>query len=171
MTASVDLLTDAFARVRESVHDVLRGLSDGDVDVRVDDDANSIGWLVWHLTRIQDDHLADVAGTDQVWQTGGWHQAFGLSYPVDATGYGHRSAEVGAFQGITARQLADYYDAVHQHTLTYLADIRDADLDRVVDTRWNPPVTLGVRLISVIADDLQHVGQAALIRGILRRRS
>jgi hypothetical protein len=27
-----------------------------------------------------------------------------------------------------------------------------------------------VRLVSVIADDLQHVGQAAYVRGILQRR-
>jgi Protein of unknown function (DUF664) len=45
----------------------------------------------------------------------------------------------------------------------------DADLARIVDRSWDPPVSLGVRLVSVIADDLQHAGQAAFVRGTLQR--
>jgi len=170
MTASADLLIDAFGRVREGVHEVLEGLRTDEVAERIDDGANSIGWLVWHLTRVQDDHVADAAGTAQVWQEEGWHQRFGLPYAADATGYGHSAQEVAAFRGVSARTLSDYHDAVHQRSVAYVADLRGSDLDRVVDTRWDPPVTLAVRLVSVIADDLQHVGQAAFVRGSLRRR-
>jgi hypothetical protein len=59
---------------------------------------------------------------------------------------------------------------VHATTQAFVATLTGADLDRVVDSAWDPPVTLGVRLVSVVADDLQHVGQAAYIRGILQRR-
>ncbi|MEY9965885.1 putative damage-inducible protein DinB [Streptacidiphilus sp. MAP12-16] len=171
MPASVDLLTDAFGRVRETVHQVLRGLSLDDLAFRLDRDANSIGWLVWHLSRIQDDHVADAAGMEQVWTAQGWFEQFALPFPAGATGYGHKGDEVAALRGVPARSLATYYDAVHEQTIAYLGGLQDADLDRVVDTRWQPPVTLGVRLVSVISDDLQHAGQASLVRGVLRRRA
>jgi hypothetical protein len=70
----------------------------------------------------------------------------------------------------TADLLLGYYNAVHDATLAYLSTVTAADLDRVVDTRWDPPVTLGVRLVSVVADDLQHAGQAEYIRGLVERR-
>ena len=166
---SAEVLADAFGRVRDSVHRAVEGLSSEDLAFRVDSDANSIEWLVWHLTRVQDDHVAGVAGTDQVWTASGWAEKFGLPLEVADTGYGHNSEQVGVVR-CDARQLLDYYDEVHEHTLRFVHTLGDDDLDRVVDTRWNPPVTLGVRLVSVIEDDLQHVGQAAFVRGIVERR-
>ena len=56
---------------------------------------------------------------------------------------------------------------MHARTVAHLAGLSEADLDRVVDERWDPPVTLGVRLVSVISDDLQHAGQAAYLRGLV----
>lgn len=170
MTTTAQLLTDAYGRIRGSVHAVLEGLDEAALTTRLDPDANSIGWLVWHLTRIQDDHVADVAGTEQVWTSRGWADRFGLPFPPSAHGYGHSSAEVAQVRGIGGDQLAGYYDDVHAATLGYVRTLRDADLDRVVDTSWDPPVTLGVRLVSVIADGLEHVGQAAFVRGVLERR-
>ena len=72
---------------------------------------------------------------------------------------------------VTAELLVGYHDAVHDlATVQYLRGLDEPELGRIVDTSWDPPVTLGVRLVSVIADDLQHVGQAAFVRGILQRR-
>ena len=138
---------------------------------RLDDDANSIAWLVWHLARVQDDHVAEVAALEQVWTAGGWAERFALPLAVGATGYGHTTEEVGVVRPRQAALLADYYDAVHDQTKDFVAGLKDEDLSRVVDTRWHPPVTLGVRLVSIITDDLQHAGQAAFIRGELLRRS
>jgi hypothetical protein len=132
------LLTEAFGRIKQVVHRAVDGLDDEQLAHRVEGRSNSVAWLVWHLTRIQDDHVADVAGRAQVWHAVGWADRFDLPLDPDATGYGHSGDEVAA-----------------------------DDLDRVVDTNWNPPVTLGVRLISVVSDDLQHAGQAALVRGML----
>lgn len=167
---TAEVLTDAFGRVQEEVHTVVEGLSPEDLAFRPDDGANSIAWLIWHLTRVQDDHVADAAGRDQVWITEGWADRFDLPLGEDETGYGHSAKQVASVRGISADQLAGYYDAVHEQTLSYVGACDDAALDRVVDERWTPHVTLGVRLISVISDCLQHSGQAAYVRGLLERR-
>ncbi|MFC4031938.1 DUF664 domain-containing protein [Streptomyces polygonati] len=167
---SAELLADAFGRIKEEVHGAVEGLTSDELAERPGPDANSIAWLVWHLTRIQDDHVADVAGQEQVWTSQGWEERFALPFQAGATGYGHDPSEVAAVTVQDPALLTGYYDAVHERTLAYLTDLTADDLDRVVDKRWNPPVTLGVRLVSVICDDLQHVGQAAFLRGLLARR-
>lgn len=166
---SADLLADAFERVREAVHAAVEGLTPDDLAVRLDSGANSVAWLVWHLTRVQDDHVSDAAGTDQVWTADGWYERFGLPFSPAATGYGHRGRDVAKVRA-PAELLVGYHDAVHERTVDYVRGLRNADLDRVVDEAWTPPVTLGVRLISVIEDDMQHAGQAAFVRGALGRR-
>jgi uncharacterized damage-inducible protein DinB len=167
---SAELLVDAFGRVREVVHGAVSAMSPEQLAARLDDDANSIAWLVWHLTRIQDDHVADVAGIEQVWTSQGWMERLGLPFDARATGYGHSTDDVAAVRVDSGDLLTGYYDAVHEQTIGYVQGITDTDLDRVVDERWDPPVTLGVRLVSVIEDGLQHAGQAAYVRGILERR-
>lgn len=163
---SAELLTDAFGRVQETVHEAVDGLSAAQLAARLDQDANSIAWLCWHLARVQDDHLADAFGVEQVWPD--FMDRFGLPFGPSATGYGDSSAQVTLVR-VSADLLTGYQDAVHEQTVALVSDITDADLSRVVDERWDPPVTLGVRLISVISDGLQHAGQAAFIRGILLR--
>jgi uncharacterized damage-inducible protein DinB len=170
MTPAAEVLVDAYGRIREVVEEVVDGLTPEELAFRPDSQANSIAWLVWHLTRVQDDHVADVAGAEQVWMSGGWAERFALPFDPGATGYGHSSTEVASVQVGDGRLLTGYHDAVHEQTVRYLDRITDADLDRVVDEFWNPPVTLRVRLVSVIADDLQHAGQAAYVRGLARRR-
>jgi len=163
---SAELLTDAFGRVQETVHEAVDGLSAAQVAARLDDDANSIAWLCWHLARVQDDHLADAFGVEQVWPR--FAERFGLPFGPGATGYGHSSDQV-ALVRVSAEMLAAYHDAVHEQTVALVSTVTDADLPRVVDDGWDPPVTLGVRLVSVISDCLQHAGQAVFIRGILLR--
>jgi hypothetical protein len=166
---STEVLTDAFERVRDAVHPATNGLSVDELAFRPDGESNSIAWLVWHLTRIQDDHVAALAGSLQVWAAGGWNDRFDLPLDVSDTGYGH-DADAVATVVVDATSLLGYFEDVHASTVAFLATLEDADLERIVDRGWDPPVTLGVRLVSVIADDLQHVGQAAYIRGILQRR-
>ena len=166
---SAELLVDAFDRVRGVVAAAVSGLSPDQLAWRADEGANSIAWLVWHLTRIQDDHLAGVAGTEQVWTTGGWADRFDLPFTPDSTGYGHGPADVAAVRA-AADLLLGYHDATHERTIAHVATLTDADLPRIVDASWDPPVTLAVRLVSVVSDNLQHAGQAAYVRGLLRRR-
>ena len=167
---SAELVVDAFSRIRGAVHRAVDGLTAEQLSFRVEPGANSIAWLVWHLTRIQDDHVAGVAQSDQVWISRGWVDRFGLPFDQRDTGYGHQAEEVAAVRVDSGELLVGYYDAVHEQTTRYVERLGDADLARIVDRSWDPPVTLGVRLVSVIADDLQHAGQAAFVRGILQRR-
>lgn len=161
-----ELLIDAFGRIKEVVHEAVDRLDDKHLSTRPEGSGNSIAWLIWHLTRIQDDHLADAGSYEQVYTADGWHDRLGLPFDPSDTGYGHTAEDVAAVK-LPADLLAGYYDAVHARTLQFLEGLSDEDLDRIVDKRWNPPVTLGVRLVSVISDDLQHAGQAAYVRGLL----
>jgi hypothetical protein len=163
------LLVDGFSRVQEAVHRVLDGLAPEDLTARPAESANPIAWLVWHLTRVQDDHLSDAFDVGQVWVEQGWAERAALPFDAAATGYGQSDEQVGAVR-LPADLLLGYHDAVHQRTTELLAGVTPGQLDRIVDERWDPPVSLGVRLVSVLADDLQHAGQAAYVRGLLRHR-
>jgi len=167
---SAELLVDAVGRIREVVHRVVDGLTPEQLAFRIDPEANSVAWLVWHLTRIQDDHVAAAFQAEQVWTSQGWMERFGLPFDPRDTGYGHQADDVAAVQVDSVELLVGYHDAVHQQTTRYVGQLTDGDLGRIVDRSWDPPVTLGVRLVSVISDDLQHAGQAAMVRGILQRR-
>ncbi len=164
-----DILADGFGRVRHSLVAVLDGITPGELTYEPEPGANTIAWLLWHLTRVQDDHVAAVAGLEQVWMAGGWQERFGLPLDPDDTGYGHSAEQAGVVRA-SAELLDGYHAAVHDQTLGYVGTLTEGDLDRVVDERWNPPVTLAVRLVSVIDDDLEHVGQAAYVRGLFARR-
>ncbi|MDQ1105469.1 hypothetical protein QE364_001027 [Nocardioides zeae] len=160
------LLEDAYDRVLENALAAVDGLTEEQLATRPGPDANSVAWLVWHLTRVQDDHVADVAGTAQVWTTQGYAARLALPLEESDTGYGHTSEQVAAVRA-SAEDLAAYLRATHAASVAYLRTVGADDLDRVVDERWDPPVTLGVRLVSVADDGAQHAGQAGYVRGLL----
>jgi uncharacterized damage-inducible protein DinB len=164
---SRDLLIYAYEQIQNTLSRTIEGLDADQLAARVGPGANTIGWLAWHLVRVQDDHVADVAGRDQVWTTEGWADRFGLPFDESETGYGFTPAQVAQLRIESPDLLLEYAADVYERTVDFLRGLSDDDLDRVVDTRWDPPVTLGVRLVSVLADDLQHVGQAAFVRGLL----
>ena len=162
-----DILKDGFGRLPDLVRRAVRGLSPEQLRWAPAEGANTIGWLVWHLTRVQDDHVAEVAGTEQAYTEAGWADRFALPFDPRAHGFGMSSEDVGRTKITDPQLLLDYHADVHRRTAAFLRTLTDEDLDRVVDRRWDPPVTLGVRLISVLSDDLQHAGQAAYARGLL----
>jgi uncharacterized damage-inducible protein DinB len=161
-----EVLIDGFGRVRDLVRSTASGLDEDQLSHRVGDEANSIGWLLWHLTRVQDDHVAELADAEQMWTADGWADRFALPFDDAATGYGHSTEEVAQVRA-SAEHLVGYHDAVHEQTVRYVRTLRAADLDEVVDDNWDPPVTRGVRLVSVLSDNLQHAGQAAFVKGLL----
>lgn len=163
------VLLDCLSRIGEMLHGAVEGLNDEELAYAPDAGSNPIAWLVWHLTRIQDDHVAGVAGTEQIWVSEGWAERFNLPLPVTDHGYGHGPEQVASVRA-DAESLLGYYDAVEKATVAYLKGLTDDDLDRVVDSRWDPPVTLGVRLVSVINDDTAHAAQTAYLRGLIERR-
>jgi len=163
-----DVFIDFFERVLENGVAVVGGLDEDELAHRPGPEANSIAWLVWHAARVQDTQIADVAGKEQIWISQGWVDRFGLDLDPRDTGYGHTPEDVAK---VRARSdlLAEYLRAAHERTVDYLSTVSEADLDRIVDDRWDPPVSLGVRLVSIADDDAQHVGQAAYLRGLMER--
>lgn len=168
MTAA-EVLLDAFGRIPEMVQGVLEGLSPDELTFRADRDANSIAWLVWHLTRIEDDHIAEVASRPQIWTSEGWAGRWKLPFNDEDTGYEHTSRQVAQVTG-DARLLRGYFDATHDMTVGFVRSVKAAELDRIVDRRWDPPVTLGARLVSVAGHNFEQASQAAFVRGLLERR-
>lgn len=168
---AIELLQDAFGRVTGSVHGAVEGLGADDLIWQPSPGANTMGWLVWHLTRIEDDHLADATGREQVWTSDGWATRFGLPSGAMDHGYGHTSEQVAALRPESVEVLLAYHDAVASAVADDLTALDAAALDRVIDEDWDPPVTMAVRLVSVVNDAAQHAGQAAYVRGLLERRA
>lgn len=166
-----DLLLEALDRVAGTVHEVLEGLDTPALLWRPDAEANPIGWLVWHLTRIRDDHVCGIAGWDQTWTLEGWAPRFGLPADDRHIGYEHTTEQVAAVVPPDAETLLRYHDQVADRTRGYVGGLTGDDLDRVVDTSFTPVVTAGVRLVSVVDDGLQHAGQAAYLRGLWERQA
>lgn len=165
-----ELLLDLFGRIDGHVTQIVEGLDAEALQWSPAPGANPIGWLVWHLTRVQDSHVAEAMGVEQRWATEDWPRRFGLLPDPDNTGYGHDAEQVAAVRPEGWEVLVEYHTAVAARTRRYLRSLHEEDLDRVVDERWEPPVTLGVRLVSVADDDSQHAGQAKYVRGLLDAR-
>jgi uncharacterized damage-inducible protein DinB len=164
-----DLLLELYGRIPSLAREAVEGLSPEALVEAPGAGANPIGWLVWHLARVEDAQIADVSGTEQLWVTEDWAGRFGLEPDPQNNGYGHTPDQVAAVRPESADALLEHLDAVHERTVAFLEEVTAADLDRVVDRHWDPPVTLGVRLVSIADDCLQHAGQAAYARGLLGR--
>ena len=167
--SGVTLLLDAFGRIRSIVGRVTDGLRTDVFTARLDPSGNSIAWLLWHLTRIQDDHIATITGKEQVWISQDWVGRFDLAIDPSDTGYGHGTEEVAELNKASIVLIKAYHEAVSEETIRFITGLSDSELDRIVDESYEPPVSLGVRLVSITADNLQHAGQAAFLRGTLDR--
>ncbi|KQR46026.1 hypothetical protein ASF82_00185 [Frigoribacterium sp. Leaf164] len=168
MTPS-DVLIDAFSRLPAIARSAVDGLSVDDLAWRADPEANTIAWLVWHTARGQDAQVADLAGSDEVWSVDGWAESFGLPFSPAEMGYGMSPADVASVR-VEGDLLVAYLEAVTLRTRGYLDDLDAASWDDVVDEQWDPPVTAGARLVSILGDCQQHLGQASFVRGLLDRR-
>jgi uncharacterized damage-inducible protein DinB len=165
-----DLIVDGLSRVDEDLRATLDGLSAEQLAFRPAEHANSIAWLAWHLSRVEDDHISEIAGRPQAWIEERWHERFGKPADPNDTGFGYAAEQVAAISPSGSDVLVEYYAAVHRRSLEYLKGASCADMDRIIDTRWDPPVTVGVRLVSVVNDLTQHVGQMAYVRGLIEGR-
>jgi hypothetical protein len=163
------LLDELYGRIPALAQDAVDGLDVDALVARPGPGANTIAWLVWHATRVQDHHVSELLDAEQLWVGGDRAADFGLDADPHDTGYGHTADDVARVRPRDAGALVDYLDAVQSRTVDWLRGLRAGDLDRIVDRRWDPPVTLGVRLVSIADDSLPHLGQAAYVRGLLGR--
>ena len=164
---TASLLLEVYGRIPPLAADAVEGLDQEKLCWAPAPGANTIGWLIWHLSRVQDHHVSELLDSEQIWVSGDWARRCGLDPDPSNTGYGHGPDEVQAVRPEGADVLLGYLDVVDARTKEMLRGLTPEDLDRVVDRRWDPPVTLGVRLVSIADDCLQHVGQAAYVRGLL----
>lgn len=163
------LIVDGYDRLPGLMKEVLGGLTVADLNRQPHPDCNSIGWTAWHLSRVQDGQIADLMGAGQLWTTNGWHARFERPADDDDTGYGHTADQVRAFDSPSARVQLDYLRVVVQRTKRYLGSLSPAALARTLDEPWFKPLpTVGVRIVSILADCHQHAGQAAYLRGLLQ---
>jgi len=167
---TLDLMTDGFERIRDGVPEVVDGLSVDELLWRPDADANHVAWLLWHLARQQDEQVAALADEAPVWTGDGWFERFGLPYSPRTHGWSMSSADVGRFTVADVSLFAGYQGAVHDRTVRYLGTLDAAAYGRVIDERWDPPVTVGVRIVSVLDDAAKHLGQAEYVKGLVERR-
>ena len=162
-----DVLIDAASRPAAAARELQSKLDPTILNAHPGGHDNSIAWLLWHIGREIDAQLADLSGEPEVW--GQFADRIGLGKAGEAVGYGHTSAQAHAIRVEKAGPLLDYLDAATEALTIYVRNLSDNELGAVIDETWNPPVTRGVRLVSIIDDAAQHVGQAAYIVGALGR--
>jgi len=161
------LLLELYGRIPPLARAAVEGIDDERLTESPSPGANPIAWLVWHIARVQDHHVSELLDMPQIWVEPDWASRFGLEPVPSNIGYGHSAEEVAAVRPTDRRVLIEYLDAVDRRTREMLGGLGPQDLDRIVDRRWDPPVTMGVRLVSIADDGLQHAGQAAYVRGLL----
>ena len=165
------LMIEALGRIRSVLHRSLSDLTLDDLHRQPQVGANSIAWLAWHLTRVQDVAISGLAGREQAWISQGWHARFDLAPDPSNDGYGDTPEQVAALRVPSAQILLDYHEDVQKRSQAYVNGLAPADFDRELDEpQWQPLPTVGVRLVSVLSDNLQHAGQAAYLRGLWRIR-
>ena len=164
-----DMMIDGYGRIMEILERAIDGLSQDDLNWQPKPDCNSMGWLAWHLTRVQDDHLADLIGEEQLWIKDGWHAKFNRPAEKKDIGFGHTPEDVTAFKSPDAGTVLAYHRAVMERSQKFFATLSKTDLDRELNEPWFQPLpTVGVRLISVLGDNLEHAGQVSYVRGMLQ---
>lgn len=168
---SKDIVIEALGRIKSIVARTLDGLTAEQLAYRPTEQANSIAWLAWHLTRVQDMHIADLAGREEAWIEEGWYEKFDKAADKKDTGQRYTPEQVAALRPESPKVLLDYHDAVYNRSVEYLQNVTPEDMDRVLnEPRFNPMPTVGVRLVSICADNLQHAGQAAYLKGCIQEK-
>lgn len=160
------LIINIYERMSQEMERSLDGLSLNDMNRQPSTDTSSIGWLAWHLTRVQDRAIADLARGVQLWVRDEWHSKFNRPPDPQDFGFGHSLEDLAAFKSPDAQILLDYYHAVFERSKHYISSLSEIDLDREVDHPKFP--TVAARLVGIVNDNYQHVGQIAYVRGLLK---
>ena len=164
------LITDIYERILQELEHALDGLTVDDLNQQPCPDCNSIGWLTWHLTRVQDMISADLLGEGQLWTKDNWYAKFNRTFdPMDA-GIGHSIADVVAFRAPDASTLLEYHRAVLEQSKRYITSkLSEAELNREFDNPIFSTITnVRTMLMRLINDNMQHLGQVAYVRGMLK---
>jgi hypothetical protein len=166
------LILDGYDRMPQELEEVLKGLKKTDLDWQPKTECNSIGWTVWHLARVQDAQIAELMNEEQVYLKQKWYAKFERPTDPKDTGFGDTPQDVASFKSPSANVLSGYIRSTIDQSKTYINAISNTELDRVLDEPWfQPRPTVAVRLVSILADGHQHIGEASYIRGLLKAKT
>lgn len=157
-----EILINAFGYIPGALEGTLSGLTDDDLNWQPRLDCSSIGWLAWHLTRVEDSQIAFLMGKEQLWTAEGWHARFNRLSDSRDTGFGHTPEQVAEFKSPDIQILLDYSKAVFERVKGYFLSMSESDLDR----EFEAGKKVGWRLTSVLEDCFQHTGQMGYVRGL-----
>lgn len=159
---TIDILTDLSQRPLQAATALPR-LSADQLNDHLGGHPNSVAWLLWHSGREIDVQLSALTGAPEQWED--FRERFGLGEIGETFGYGHSPEQAAEIRVDDQQLLVDYLTATLNAFTEYVSTLSEAALDDIIDENWTPPVTRGVRLVSIIDDAIQHVAQAAFIAG------
>ena len=159
-----EFIVDALDKENGFLMDALDGLGPEELVWQPAADANSIGWILWHMVRVEDMWIQFFAQFQtELWETEGWHEKFGL--PTRDNGFGHTPEQVNNFPALDLTEFLRYRGSVRQATLAFLDTLTPEDMERVPRER-RPEMSLGAMFRQIIGEMYQHVGHIAYLRGL-----
>jgi len=163
-----EILINSYEDIHGEMKRVFKGLTKDDLGWQPKPDCNSIGWLAWHLLRVEDNQVAYLFDEEQLWIKDGWHSKFDRPADAKDVGFGNTPKQVAEFKSPDIQLFLDYSEAIFKRIKNHFLSMSAADLDQPLNQYWGKtPVKLGWRLISVLEDCFQHIGQIAYVRGLL----
>ena len=171
-----DFAEQTFEEIGVRLNRALEGLTFEELNWRPRPEANSIAFIVWHVSRVEDGWFQHfVQDTTQVWLAERWHERFGL--PEGSSGFGYSVEQLAEFPALREEDLRGYFDAVRKSTLACLKEMTETDLDRVPGRSPFPDSASSSRFAEftvarmfrqLIGEEYQHLGHVNYIRGLQR---
>lgn len=165
-----EIIMDIFDRIAAQLAQVLEGLTPEELNRQPSTGANTIGWMAWHLTRSHDRNMSELMKMEQLWISEGWYKRFNRAPDPSETGWGHTIDEMKNFGAPDSMTIMKYHRSVLERIKDYIGnDLTEAVLE---DESYSPTFRRSSpvyrRITGVINDGLQHVGQAAYVRGLIQ---
>jgi uncharacterized damage-inducible protein DinB len=166
MSSFKDAVKAGMTEYLDELKQKLEGLTEAEVQWQATLDTNTIAWLVWHMAKVEDSWInVWIAGGEEVWVTGKWAERTGIA--GTSGGFGQVMDEVRSMPNVPISELVAYYEAVRKAAFETIDGMTDADMANEID-RGHGPITWSWILGHVMVEESQHLGQVALIRGMIR---
>lgn len=161
-------ILDMLGHMKQSLTGAVDGLSQEEIEWQPGREANSIGFILWHMARAEDSGIQDwLQQKPQIWTLEKWYQKLNLSENPEDSGYGYTAEQLAAFPVPELKDLLGYSDAVRSRTIDYLQSITPDEFDKVVKTPLGE-FTAGQILSLFMVELTQHIGHIAYLRGLQR---
>ena len=161
-----EFIESALSQEHQFLTEAVQDLTPQELAWRAGPEANPIGWILWHMLRVEDFWVQFFAQRQlELWERDGWHQKFGL--PTRDTGFGHTTEQVASFPALDLSELLKYGEAVRASTLAYLRGLGPADF-QVIPRERRPDMSIGGMFRQIVGELFQHQGHIAYLKGLVR---